>query len=243
MQLGQRGARLDAEFVDEDRAGRAVGVERVRLAAGAVERRHQEATRPFAERMLEDELLQLAHHVGVSPERQVGLDPPLEREHSELLEAPCNGVEQRLLREVGERATAPEGEARREGRGGHSGIAVLERAASLVRELLEALQVERPGLHREHVPSAARLDRLLSQGLAEPGDVSLDEVRRRARGVVAPEPVDDSRRGHEGIRPTEEQCERGALLRRAEAYRAPVDVCLQRPEHAVLDVHRPTLLR
>ncbi len=123
------------------------------------------------------------------------------------------------------------------------GIVPLERAGPLVREPLEPLEVESAGLDADEVAGATRLDRLLAERLAEPRDVSLDEVRGRARRVVAPQPVDESRSGHDRVRMAEEEDERRALLRCPEVHRLPVHRSLERAEDAVLTGHRPTLLR
>ena len=65
----------------------------------------------LAERVLGDQRLELADHVAVMPEREVGLDPPFECGEAELLEAralvPGEG-----LRELGECRSAPERERR-----------------------------------------------------------------------------------------------------------------------------------
>ena len=177
MQVGQPGAGLDAELVDEHRAGVAVGAERVRLAAGPVEGRHQETAGALAERMLGDQLLELAHDVGMAPEGEVRFDPPLERQHAELLETSGDRIEQGVVREVGERRAAPQCERLAERRRGTGRIPLLECPAAVVRQLLEPLQIESPGLDANDVAGTAGLDRLLPQGLAQPGDVPLDEVR------------------------------------------------------------------
>ena len=56
----QRRGRLDPEALDERLPGRAVDLERLGLPAGAVEREHQLAAQPLAQRMLRDEGLELA---------------------------------------------------------------------------------------------------------------------------------------------------------------------------------------
>ncbi len=177
MQVGQPGARLDAQLVDEHRAGLPVGAERVRLATGPVEGRHQETVGALAERMLGDELLELAHDVGIAPESEVRFDPPLECQHAELLETSGNRIEQGVVREVGERRTAPQGERVAERRRGTGRISFLECPAAVVRQLLESLEVQSPGLDANDIAGAAGLDRLLPHSLAQPGDVPLDEVR------------------------------------------------------------------
>ncbi len=62
------GRGIDAELVDERLAGPAVGVERIRLPAAPVEREHQQADGPLPQRMLGDERLELADHLGRAAE-------------------------------------------------------------------------------------------------------------------------------------------------------------------------------
>ena len=192
--------------------------------------------------MLGDQLLELAHDVGMASEGEVRFDPPLERQHAELLETSGNRIEQGVVREVGERRAAPQGERLAERRRGTGRISLLECPAAVVRQLLESLQVESPGLDANDIPGAAGLDRLLPQGLAQPGDVPLDEVRGRARRVVPPETVDQPRRGNDDVGSAEEQDERRPLLGRAEPRGTSVHRYLQRAEHAILDGHRATIL-
>ena len=52
-------ARLDAELVDEATARIGERLERVRLAAGPVEREHERCSEPLAQRMRGDEGLEL----------------------------------------------------------------------------------------------------------------------------------------------------------------------------------------
>ena len=56
-----------------------VGRERLGLPAAAVKREHQLRAEALAQRMLGDERLELADHLGVTTEREVGLDALLER--------------------------------------------------------------------------------------------------------------------------------------------------------------------
>ena len=79
LELAQAWPRLDPELVDEPCPRGLEGGERLRLAARPVEREHQLAAQPLAQRVLRDERLELGDELGVPTEREVGLDPPLER--------------------------------------------------------------------------------------------------------------------------------------------------------------------
>ena len=110
LELLQRLARVEAELVDERGARVLVGGERVGLAAGAVEREHQQAAQALAQRVLAHERLELGHGLGVAAEREVGLEPLLERDEAQLLEPADLVAGERLVAEVRERRPAPEPE-------------------------------------------------------------------------------------------------------------------------------------
>ena len=110
LQLLQRRARLDPELVDEHAAGGLVGGQRLGLAARPVEREHQLAAQALAEGVLRRQRVELRDQRGVAAEREVGVDPHLDREQVHLLEAPDRRLGERLVGEVGERGAAPERE-------------------------------------------------------------------------------------------------------------------------------------
>ena len=66
LQLAQRGARLEPELLDQQLAPGAVDVERLGLAAGAVEREHQQAARALAQRLGGHQLLQVGQRLRVA---------------------------------------------------------------------------------------------------------------------------------------------------------------------------------
>ena len=109
LELPQRRARLEPELV-ERRPRVAVGLERLGLPARAVEREHQLPAQPLAVRMLGDQRLELADELGVAAEREVGLDPLLERRQPQLLEPRRLDPRERLVVELGQRRPAPQRE-------------------------------------------------------------------------------------------------------------------------------------
>ena len=139
LELPQRRARLDPELV-ERRSRVAVGLERLRLPARAVEREHQLPAQPLAVRVLRDQRLQLADQLRVAAEREVGLDPLLQRRQPQILQPAGLDARERLLVELGQRRPAPQRERLaqqpRRARG-------LGRCARLGDEPLEPLQVDR----------------------------------------------------------------------------------------------------
>ncbi len=110
VQLLELRPRVDAQLVEQDAARLLVDRERVRLAARAVQREHQQRARPFAECVRGGKSLQLGNDLGCASTVELRLEAVLERVRSELLEpallAGCEGLEL----EVDVRAPAPERE-------------------------------------------------------------------------------------------------------------------------------------
>src|SRR5205085_10261481 len=79
VQLLQRRAGLDPELVDEDAPSVVVDLERFRLPARAVEREHQLAAKPLAQRVFVGEGLELADQVAVTARFELRPDAILER--------------------------------------------------------------------------------------------------------------------------------------------------------------------
>ena len=82
-------------------------MERVGLAAAAVEREHQLAAQALAEHVLGDQRLELRHQLVMAAERQVGVDPILERGQPELLQPGDLALRERLAVKIGQRLSAP----------------------------------------------------------------------------------------------------------------------------------------
>ena len=131
-----RRAGLDPELGDERAARVRVGGERLGLPAAAVEREHQLSAEALAQRLARDLPLQLADHVGVPAEREVGVDPALERHEPLLLEPRALRLRPGMVGELAERRAAPQRQrvAQRRRRalgvvGGQRAAAVLQAAA------------------------------------------------------------------------------------------------------------------
>jgi hypothetical protein len=186
LQGAQLLARLEPELVHEHSPRLLVRLERVRLAAGAVEREHQLRPELFAQRVLFDQLLDLTYQLGCGPEREIGLDPLLERREPQLLEPAQFVTHARLVRQVFESATAPKTECR---------LQLLRslarlRALRLRDQPLEAREVEVFGIDPQDVPGRLRQEQVGADRLAQAGDVVLERGGGGLGGVRAPEFVD-----------------------------------------------------
>ena len=110
LQLLERRARIDPELVDESPARLLVGVQRFCLPTRPIERRHQIHPQALTERVLGDQCLELSDQLVVAPEREVGVDPQLQRCQPDLLEPGDRRLGEALVDEVRERWSSPQSE-------------------------------------------------------------------------------------------------------------------------------------
>src|SRR5699024_6249286 len=85
-------------------------LERVRLAAAAVEREHQLASQTLAQRMLRDARLELGDDRAVASEPEGRLESPLDGLETKLLEVPDLALGEVRERELGKGRAAPKGQ-------------------------------------------------------------------------------------------------------------------------------------
>src|SRR5262249_58847437 len=120
-----------------------------------VERDHQRPVQAFAERMQRREALELADERRIAAEREVGVDPQLERGEAELFEPRDLALRKGLVGEVGERRSPPELERLSECVG-----------PTLVDEALELLEVELARLDRNSATGDAGGEAAVAEALA-----------------------------------------------------------------------------
>ena len=198
-------AGLQAEFIDERPSTATVGVERVGLAAGTVERKHQLPEQALAQWMLGDERLELGDDLRVAAELKVGVDPILKCGEPLLVET-CNlGPRPLLVLELRQRPVTPERERAPKQR---------RRLASLARgrrvhESRELLRVRLPG--DKQVSRSLRHDRLRGQRAAQLRYVSLQHFLRARRRASRPQLFDQTIRRHGLVRVHEQQREQCPL--------------------------------
>ena len=97
MQFLQPGAGLDPELVEERAARVLVGAQRFRLATCAIEREQLLCSEPLAQRVLDDERLDLADHAVVVAECDLGVDQLLLCNEVQLLEPRRLVLRERLV--------------------------------------------------------------------------------------------------------------------------------------------------
>ncbi len=237
------GLGLDPELLDERGTRRRVGLERLGLPPGAVEREHQLTARTLAQRVLRHQPLQLADHLGVAPEGEVGVDAVLERREPQLLEARDRALGERLEREVAERRASPQPERLAQPRRPGFRVARGHGVATLGDERLEAVEVDVLRLDLEPIAGALRHDHPgVAERLAELRDVHLDAVRGAPGRRPAPELLDQPIDRHGLVGAQHEDREQRALLRAPDPDDLAVLTGLERSEDAELEhVRRGTV--
>jgi hypothetical protein len=214
VQAAQLGTRLEPHLVEQDPPGVPERLQRLRLPAAAIEREHALTVQPLAQRVLADQVVELAEHRVVSPAGQRGVDRRLARLQPEVLEPPDLGCGERLVGKVVERRPAPQRECLTQVR------AVLARR----HEALEAQCVNGVGIHPQLIAATARDDLRVGarELLAQLGDEHLHELRRRSRRPFTPQPLDQPIGGHRGIRVQCQHREQRTRLRAAQRQRVPL---------------------
>ena len=157
----------------EDRSGLAVGGECFRRSLGPVERQHPLRPEVLAEGPRPGQVVELADQLGVTPQREVGVDPSFGRAETLLVE-PRDLADQRgFIGEVGERRAAPQVEcAPVEGGGpggvGHQGPWSRGRSSARTRG-----RRVRPGPTTSRYPAVPPLEAIRAHHLAQVRDVGL----------------------------------------------------------------------
>ena len=175
----------------------------------------------------------------MAAEREVRLDPLLQRDEPELVEPGDLGLGEGLVEEVRERRPSPERECLAERTLGRTRIAARERRATLGREADEPMDVHALGLELEDIARSARHDGFRAERLAKLGHVDLDGVRGGLGRVARPEALDElvDRDDPSGLE--REHGEERAGLLPAERDWVSVLQRLQRPEEPELELRVP----
>ena len=243
LELTQSRARLDAEFVDQQPPCLAIRLECLGLATRAVERLHERCAQPLAERMFADEHLHLADELREAAERQVRIEPPLERPQAQLLEPENLQLRERLVGEIRERRPPPKCESVAQ----HARSQLGRRVSRLLDQQLEAKQIELVRPDTDHVARFLRDDRLVRrERFAELRDVVLQRVRGRAGRPSAPQLLDQPVCRHDLVRAREQEGEQRPLPRAAEREHTALLDDLERSQDAELHVFSsctPAVLR
>ena len=159
---------LDPEALDERAAGAAVGGERVRLAAGAIEGEHMLAPQSLVQGVLLGQARRLARGSWMSPTREVGLEPVAQAAEASILEPRDRRLSEARRGDVRERRAPPQRQRLAQRRGRLRRIAARGSSRPARARVFEAIDVERAGRYVERVSPAGERDRLLAHRCAQP---------------------------------------------------------------------------
>ena len=183
-------------------AGGAVGLQRLGLAAAAVEREDQLHAQRLMERVLAHEQLELSDELRVAAEREILVDPGLEAREPQLGQPPDLAGREALVGEVRKRRPPPERER-------------LRRLARLG-EPDEPGDVELTVADAEAVTGRCRLETAPADHLPELRDVHLQRLERGVGRLLVPERLDEAVRGHDVVGVEQERSQERPLLLPAE---------------------------
>jgi hypothetical protein len=181
--------------------------------------------------MLRHDRLELADDLAVAAEREIGLEPVLERVLVEALQPGGFGDRPGLVRELGEGLAAPKRQGLAQRLGGSSRVAAAERRPPLRAEPLERDRVDRRLVQLERVAWRARDEVPGPQDAPKSGDVVLKRIRCVDGRVVAPQLIDQPAGGDDASRVGREESDDGALLRTRDGDDPVVVADLERAEH------------
>jgi hypothetical protein len=145
--------------------------------------------------MLVNELFQLRNQTRGATQREVRLDPILDRFDPKLVECGDWSLCERLVREVGQGGSTPQGEGSR-----NLGRPQLRRsAAGLIDQPLESVGVNGIGLDRQPIPASERLEKRARQCLGpiriehmpQPRNQTMNNRSSGGRRSLPPQLVDE----------------------------------------------------
>ena len=183
-----------------------IGLERLGLAAAAIQRQHPLPVQPLTQWLLGNQRLELADHLAVPTRGEVALDRQLDRRQPQLLESADLRGRERLVGQVRQRGAAPQRERL-------TRLAVRD-------EPLEPPRVDVIGVEPQLVSAPARDDLRAATGgrqhLAQLRHVVLHHLVGARRMPVAPEGVDQAVARHRRVDVQREHGQQRPLLGRAQ---------------------------
>ena len=190
--------------------------------------------------MLPNERLELVHHSTARAERQLRLDPLLQRAETKLLQPRPLLLEQAPVGDVGKRRATPERQRLAQPLPRERRIASSYRLPPLVSQALEAVEVELVGLNPQAVSGSLSEKALISaRGGCEPApqarDVDLDHLRRALRRRLVPEQINQPVGRDALVSVQEQKRQEGPLLARPQRKRPPVAHDFERAQNPKLD--------
>ena len=100
LELSELLAGLDPELLDQRLASGSVGLQRLGLAPGTVERQHAQSPQPLAQRMLRDQGVELGRDLVLAAAVQVGLDAVLDCGETQCIQPGSDRCDPRQIGQV-----------------------------------------------------------------------------------------------------------------------------------------------
>ncbi len=176
LQLLQLAPGLDPELLYQDTARVGVRLERVRLAPRAVEGEDQQRAEALAQRVVEDQALELSRQLRVPAQLELGGEVLLQDGRAQLFESSDFALGKRGVSHVRERRPAPQRQALGQQQHRVLGRSLVERRSRLRHERLEAPEVQLalteaelvPGRSRDQQPGFVAVRAARFEGFAQP---------------------------------------------------------------------------
>src|SRR5262245_23163940 len=216
LQVPELRTRVEPNLLRQSAACPLEGGKRFGLAARAVEREHQLAEEPLSLRVVTDQRLELADELRPAPDREIGIDPVLERDQPPLLQSLRLSLRERLIEEVRECRPTPEGERGPQRLSRLLGPVRSEAPPPIPQKSLEPVDVELVALDMEHVSGRAPRQPPVAERLAQARHVGVERVSRCRRRTLSPQAVDQAIARDDVVGMQQQDREHGPLLRPAE---------------------------
>ena len=228
----QRRPRLDPQLADQTLARVAVGGQCLGLAARPVQREHLLGVQPLPQRVLGGERLELDDDLVVAAKEEIGVDPVLERDEAGLVQ-PRRLVRQHAMSgQVPERRTAPERKRLAMGGVRPLGVPGGERGGAPLGQRREPLGIQLAGLDAQDVAAVARDERVADRP-PHAGDEVVQAARRRRRGRVLPQRIDEAVAGDDLIGVRQQHGKEKALAPLGQRHGARAVLDLQWTENLI----------
>ena len=219
---------LEPQLVSENAARLPKSLERVGLAAAAVERHHQLRPEPLPEGVVRERRTKRRRELAMLAKREPDLEVLLERVDVQRLEPARLAAEPRRASQTLQRRSAPEGQRRSDSVGRGRDVAVAQRSTGLREQLLEPDRVDARALQR--VPVGRADDRPLPERGPEAGDVVMERVPGSGREILAPQTVDQPVDVNHTTLPEREHREQTLALRATHVRERSARESLERAE-------------
>ena len=232
-------SRFEPQLVGQQAPQVLVGPQRLSVASRAVEGQHAQKPQPLPEGVGAGERLELPGHEAMVPHREVGLDAVLDGGQSSFLQSARFRSGGRGVCHLGQGGAAPECQRLSERPGRLGVVAGGGPLPSLGAQRFEPEGVDRLVVDLQPVPRRTGPERVpvLSQGLAEAGDVDPQGGGGAGRRVARPEILGQGIGGDDTVGGQDKQRQEGAFPRALQAERVTVPQDLKRAQNPVFQRH------